>query len=74
MPQGTFGWFAAWKCVSCLYLLARMTSNPPVLTRIFSIFGFFAALLFVPETKALSLEELDQGTSSPRLSLSARKS
>lgn len=25
-----------------------------------SIFGFFAALLFVPETKALSLEELDQ--------------
>ncbi|KAH9934522.1 uncharacterized protein BXZ73DRAFT_89586 [Epithele typhae] len=25
-----------------------------------NIFGFFAALLFVPETKALSLEELDQ--------------
>lgn len=26
-----------------------------------SIVGFFAILLFVPETKALSLEELDQG-------------
>ena len=30
-----------------------------------SIVGFFAALLFVPETKALSLEELDQGTCPP---------
>jgi len=27
----------------------------------FSVVGFFAVLLFVPETKALSLEELDQG-------------
>ena len=27
-----------------------------------NIVGFFAILLFVPETKALSLEELDQGT------------
>ncbi len=26
-----------------------------------NIVGFFAILLFVPETKALSLEELDQG-------------
>jgi len=26
-----------------------------------SVVGFFAVLLFVPETKALSLEELDQG-------------
>jgi hypothetical protein len=26
-----------------------------------SIAGFIAVLLFVPETKALSLEELDQG-------------
>lgn len=26
-----------------------------------SIFGFVAVLFFVPETKALSLEELDQG-------------
>ena len=26
-----------------------------------NIIGFFAILLFVPETKALSLEELDQG-------------
>ncbi|KAI1783044.1 hypothetical protein LXA43DRAFT_977304 [Ganoderma leucocontextum] len=30
-----------------------------------NIFGFFAALLFVPETKALSLEELDQVFSVP---------
>jgi Sugar (and other) transporter len=28
-----------------------------------NIVGFFAILLFVPETKALSLEELDRGTS-----------
>jgi Sugar (and other) transporter len=27
-----------------------------------NIVGFFAILLFVPETKALTLEELDQGT------------
>ncbi|KAH9055440.1 hypothetical protein EDB87DRAFT_1824604 [Lactarius vividus] len=27
-----------------------------------NVVGFFAVLLFVPETKALSLEELDQGT------------
>lgn len=27
-----------------------------------NVIGFFAILLFVPETKALSLEELDQGT------------
>ncbi|KAI0767794.1 hypothetical protein C8Q74DRAFT_1370501 [Fomes fomentarius] len=30
-----------------------------------NVFGFFAALLFVPETKALSLEELDQVFSVP---------
>jgi hypothetical protein len=30
-----------------------------------NIVGFFAILLFVPETKALSLEELDQGKHSP---------
>ncbi len=30
-----------------------------------NIFGFLAALLFVPETKALSLEELDQVFSVP---------
>lgn len=35
------------------------------LTLALSIVGFFAALLFVPETKALSLEELDQGTYYP---------
>ena len=29
------------------------------------MFGFFAILLFVPETKALSLEELDQVFSVP---------
>ena len=29
---------------------------------LFSVAGFFLALLFVPETKALSLEELDQGS------------
>ena len=31
-----------------------------------NIIGFVAILLFVPETKALSLEELDQGKSSDR--------
>lgn len=36
-----------------------------LLTLVPSIVGFFAALLFVPETKALSLEELDQGTYYP---------
>ena len=38
-----------------------------MLTHVFSrsIVGFFAALLFVPETKALSLEELDQVFSVP---------
>ena len=30
-----------------------------------NVFGFFAILLFVPETKALSLEELDQVFSVP---------
>jgi hypothetical protein len=30
-----------------------------------NIVGFFAILLFVPETKALSLEELDQGKQPP---------
>lgn len=30
-----------------------------------NIFGFFATFLFVPETKALSLEELDQVFSVP---------
>ena len=32
-----------------------------------NIVGFFAILLFVPETKALTLEELDQGTYFPKL-------
>ena len=30
-----------------------------------NLFGFFATLLFVPETKALTLEELDQVFSVP---------
>ncbi|OCH83653.1 general substrate transporter, partial [Obba rivulosa] len=30
-----------------------------------NVAGFVLILLFVPETKALSLEELDQGTSPP---------
>ena len=33
--------------------------------RYFSIVGFFLILLFVPETKSLSLEELDQVFSVP---------
>ena len=46
----------------------RNTDDSPIdslLTTMSSIVGFFAALLFVPETKALSLEELDQGTCPP---------
>ncbi|PIL28560.1 MFS general substrate transporter [Ganoderma sinense ZZ0214-1] len=47
--QGAFGWFAAWK---------HLPIDPH--PRAAASSGFFAALLFVPETMALSLEELDQ--------------
>lgn len=55
-PQGAFGWYAGWKYV--LQILFLGSSDIDSL----SVIGFFLILLFLPETKALSLEELDQGS------------
>ena len=60
-PQGAFGFYAAWKYV---YTVAFSTYRI-LMDLCFSIFGFFAVMLFLPETKALSLEELDQVFSVP---------
>ena len=66
--QGAFGWYAG--CAS------PFSSFPPSLspsdlelmplTPAGNVIGTFLVLFFVPETKGLSLEELDQGASPPR--------
>lgn len=62
-PQGAFGWYAA-----CEYLSVSMLprtckrSDVPLDCHSGNAIGFVLVLFLVPETKSLSLEELDQGT------------
>lgn len=64
-PQGAFGWYAGWKYVSLLFLNVSVKMLTLTCLHFYSIVGFVLILLFVPETKALSLEELDQVFSVP---------
>lgn len=71
-PQGAFAWYAAWKWVPSAFLIlnpfwmynimtyADLYSIPDC-----SVIGWVLVLFFVPETKALSLEDFDQVFSVP---------
>jgi len=51
--QGAFGWYAAW----CMSMFSPYSSSTN-LTFLFTV-GWTAVLFTLPETKALTLEELD---------------
>jgi MFS family permease len=58
-PQGAFGWYAAWCGI--LWLLSKHSANHTPFTPT----NNFTALLIFPETKELTLEELDAVFSVP---------